>query len=204
MVEKCARNPSNPIRHDEVGKYKHARRHPQLCFLVAGFRIDYLDRPTGRRVVMGRAQDTGVKRRGSRSPSASPASSHRSRSPEMGARSVSDEELPERSTIKKFKRDSRSSTPPVTPIAGRTVHGPFGSYLSSNDTASIRDTNDLMVLCEQLNVSASKTSQNAATVYPVQFLLKLHPYKARMHFLAGNPELVKSILGTYRRLHGRC
>ena len=167
---------------------------------LLGFRIDYLDRATVRRFVIVRPQDTTVKRRGSRSPSASPATSNRSRSPPIRARSVSDEELPERTTSKKFKRDSRS----LTPIAGRTVHGPFGSYLSSSDTASVHDVNDLMALCEQLNVSASRMSTSAATVYPVQFFLKSQAYNARMHFLAGNPKLVNSILGTYERMEGRC
>jgi RNA-binding protein 15 len=51
-----------------------------------------------------------------------------------------------------------------------------------------------MALCEKLNKSASKTNSNLSTVYSVQFILKSHAYDARMHFLAGNPQLANAVL----------
>jgi hypothetical protein len=52
-----------------------------------------------------------------------------------------------------------------------------------------------MILCEQLNSSATKNNIALATVYPVQFILKSHAYDARMHFLAGSPTLASLLLG---------
>jgi hypothetical protein len=184
-----------------------------VFYFLAGFRIDYLDRPTARRFVIVRPQDNTIKRRTSRSSSASSASSTHSRSPKTRVRSVSNDDQPENGTNKNFKRESRSPspaappptpppapkrrspTPPLIPVAGRSFYGPFGSYLSSNDTASINNMGDLMKLCEKLNLSALKTDANLSTVYPVQFILKSHAYDARMHFLAGNTNLANSLLG---------
>jgi hypothetical protein len=47
-----------------------------------------------------------------------------------------------------------------------------------------------MTLCEKLNSSA-----DSPTVYQVEFILKSHAYDARLHFLAGNPQLANAILG---------
>jgi hypothetical protein len=56
-----------------------------------------------------------------------------------------------------------------------------------------------MALCEKLNLAVSKTNANLSTAYPVQFILKSHAYDARMHFLAGSPNLANTILGKYDR-----
>jgi hypothetical protein len=152
-----------------------------MIFCLAGLRIDYLDRPTARRFVIVRPQDNTVKRRTSRSSSvASSASS---------TRSVSNDGQQENGGNKNFKQQYRSPSPSL-PKAGRTFYGPFGSYLSSDDTTNINNTSDLMTLCEKLNLSA-----DLPTVYSVQFILKSHAYDARMHFLAGNPKLANILLG---------
>ena len=52
-----------------------------------------------------------------------------------------------------------------------------------------------MILCEQLNASATQNNTALATVYPVQFILKSNGYDARMHFLAGSPALASLLLG---------
>ena len=39
-----------------------------------------------------------------------------------------------------------------------------------------------MILCEQLNSSATKNNTALSTVYPVQFILKSHAYDARHAF----------------------
>ena len=52
-----------------------------------------------------------------------------------------------------------------------------------------------MILCEQLNSSATESNTALATVYPVQFILKSHAYDARLHFLAGSPTLASLLLG---------
>lgn len=101
-------------------------------------------------------------------------------------------------TIKQRRSTDGSETPSLTvssPIAGRTFHGSLGSYLSSNDTANVNNLNDLMILCEQLNTSATKNNTALSTVYPVQFILKSHAYDARLHFLAGSPTLASILLG---------
>jgi RNA-binding protein 15 len=114
----------------------------------------------------------------------------------------------------KTETHSRSPTPPISnpikqrrstdhsetsslnpPVAGRTFYSPLGSYLSSKDTANITNINELMILCEQLNSSATKNNTALSTVYPVQFILKSHAYDARMHFLAGSPTLASLLLG---------
>lgn len=46
-----------------------------------------------------------------------------------------------------------------------------------------------MNFCERLNSSTSKSS-----IYPVQFNLKSRTYDARMHFIAGNPQLANDVL----------
>ena len=51
-----------------------------------------------------------------------------------------------------------------------------------------------MTFCEKLNSSATKNNPNSSTVYPVQFNLKSHAYDARMHFVAGSPQLVNTLL----------
>jgi hypothetical protein len=176
--------------------------------LSAGLRIDYLDRPTARRFVIVRPQDNTSKRRTSRSTSASSASSTRSRSSKGRVRSVSHEDQQENNPTKNFKRQSpsRSPSPPPTkrrspspPSVGHTFYPPYGSYLSSDDTTNINNITDLMALCEKFNLTASKTNANLSTAYPVQFILKSHAYDARMHFLAGSPNLANTILGKYDR-----
>lgn len=52
-----------------------------------------------------------------------------------------------------------------------------------------------MILCEQLNSSATKSNTALSTVYPVQFILKSNAYDARLHFLAGSPTLASILLG---------
>lgn len=165
--------------------------------ILAGLRIDYLDRPTTRRFVIVRPQDKPSKRRTSRSTSASSIMSTRSSKDRL--RSISQDELQEKKT---FIRQSRSPSPPPPPkrrslsppSAGRTFHGPFGTYFSSEDTANINNINDFMAFCEKLNTSATKTNPNSSTVYPVQFNLKSHAYEARMHFVAGSPQLANALL----------
>ncbi len=175
----------------------------------AGLRIDYLDRPTARRFVIVRPQDNTSKRRTSRSTSASSASSTRSRSSKGRVRSVSHEDQQENNPTKNFKRQSPSRSPspppptkrrsPSPPSVGHTFYPPYGSYLSSDDTTNINNITDLMALCEKFNLTASKTNANLSTAYPVQFILKSHAYDARMHFLAGSPNLANVILGKYDR-----
>ncbi|CAF3848955.1 unnamed protein product, partial [Rotaria magnacalcarata] len=100
--------------------------------------------------------------------------------------------------IKQRRSTDRSESPPLTnqaPIAGRTFHGLLGSYLSQDDTANVNNLNELMILCEQLNASATKSNTALSTVYPVQFILKSHAYDARLHFLAGSPTLASILLG---------
>ncbi|CAF3628194.1 unnamed protein product [Rotaria socialis] len=100
--------------------------------------------------------------------------------------------------IKQRRSTDRSDSPPLisqAPIAGRTFHGLLGSYLSPNDTANVNNLNELMILCEQLNASATKSNTALSTVYPVQFILKSHAYDARLHFLAGSPTLASILLG---------
>jgi len=178
--------------------------------LSAGLRIDYLDRPTARRFVIVRPQDNTSKRRTSRSTSASSASSTRSRSSKGRVRSVSHEDQQENNPTKNFKRQSPSRSPsppppptkrrsPSPPSVGHTFYPPYGSYLSSDDTTNINNITDLMALCEKFNLTASKTNANLSTAYPVQFILKSHAYDARMHFLAGSPNLANVILGKYNR-----
>ncbi|CAF2987630.1 unnamed protein product [Rotaria sp. Silwood2] len=169
----------------------------------AGLRIDYLDRPTARRFVIVRPQDNTSKRRTSRSSSASSASSTRTRSSKDRVRSVSNDDQRENGTNKNFKRQSHSRSPSTPsrnkrqslspPVVEHHFYGPFGSYLSSDDTTNINNINDLMTLCDKFN--SNKTNTNLTTVYSVQFILKSHAYDARMHFLAGNPNLVNAILG---------
>jgi hypothetical protein len=196
-----------------------------MMSFLAGFRIDYLDRPTARRFVIVRPQQQqqSSNRHESRSPSNSPSHhSSAASSKQERARSTSNDlnndEQPETNLIENLKTEthSRSPTPPIlniikqrrstdhsqtasftdaSPIAGRTFHGPLGSYLSSTDTANVHNTSELMILCEQLNSSATKHNTALATVYPVQFILKSHAYDARMHFLAGSPTLASILLG---------
>ncbi|CAF0826624.1 unnamed protein product [Adineta steineri] len=100
--------------------------------------------------------------------------------------------------IKERRSTDRSETSSLvdsSPLAGRTFHGALGSYLSPTDTANINNLNELMILCEQLNASATQSNTALSTVYPVQFILKSHAYDARMHFLAGSPTLTSLLLG---------
>ena len=187
-----------------------------------GFRIDYLDHPTSRRFVIVRPQQKSSNRHESPSPSAasrsrrsSSASSTQHRSPSP-SKNLDHEEPPENNLTEEFKTEihSPSPTPPIPtpikqrrstdhsqtsslgpPVAGRTFHSPLGSYLSSQDTANITNLNELMILCEQLNSSATKNNTALSTVYPVQFNLKSHAYDARIHFLAGSPVLASVLLG---------
>lgn len=102
--------------------------------------------------------------------------------------------------IKQRRSTDGSQTPSladISPVAGRTFHGPLGSYLSAIDTADITSVNSLMILCEQLNASATQNNTALSTVYPVQFILKSHAYDARMHFLAGSSTLASILLGIY-------
>ncbi|CAF1112933.1 unnamed protein product [Adineta steineri] len=178
----------------------------------AGLRIDYLDRPNARRFVIVRPQDNTTKPRTSRSSSASSASSVHSRTSKDRVRSVSHDDQQENNTNKNSKRQSsrsRSRSPltppppaptskrrsPSPPTAGQTFYGPYGSYLSSDDTNNINNISDLMTFCEKLNTSVLKNNTNSSTAYPVQFILKSHAYDARMHFLAGSPNLANTILG---------
>lgn len=104
------------------------------------------------------------------------------------------------SVIKQRRSTDHSESqvlPNPSPIAGRTFYGALGSYLSTNDTANVNNLNDLMILCEQLNSSATKSNTALSTVYPVQFILKSHAYDARLHFLAGSPTLASILLGIY-------
>lgn len=167
-----------------------------MFFIVAGLRIDYLDRPTARRFVIVRPQDNTTKRRTSRSSSVSSASSIQSGSSKGRVRSVSNDDQQDNSLNKSStKRQSQSRSPSpkrrslTPPFAGNTFYGPYGSYLAPDDTANVNNISDLMTLCEKLNSTASKTA------YSVQFILKSHAYEARMHFLAGNPNLANTVLG---------
>ncbi|UJR09104.1 hypothetical protein I4U23_013351 [Adineta vaga] len=188
------------------GRKVRSEADPSDLVRRAGLRIDYLDRPTARRFVIVRPQDNTVKQRTSRSSSASSASSARSRSSKDRARSVSHDDEQDMNTNKNFKRQSHSRSPvspplppppakrrsPSPPAAGQTFYSPYGSYLSSDDTNNINNVNELMTLCEKLN---TKSKNNVSTAYSVQFILKTHAYDARMHFLAGNPNLANDILG---------
>jgi hypothetical protein len=101
--------------------------------------------------------------------------------------------------IKQRRSTDHSQTSSLTnlhsPVAGRTFYSPLGSYLSASDTANINNINELMILCEELNSSATKSNTALSTVYPVQFILKSNAYDARMHFLAGSPTLASILLG---------
>jgi hypothetical protein len=205
MEEKYELNLVNPIQHGVVINSSFTLNFFSIIVLfLAGLRIDYLDRPTARRFVIVRPQDNTTKRRTSRSSSASSASSTHSGSSKGRVRSVSNDDPPETTTNKISKRQShsRSPSPPPTkrrslspPVVGHTFYGPYGSYLSPDDTTNINNISDLMTLCEKLNVSASKT--NAGTAYSVQFILKSHAYDARMHFLAGSPNIANAVLGKF-------
>ena len=213
-------------------------RHPQHHAMVrkqdkilstisflAGFRIDFLDRPTSRRFVIVRPQPKPSTRRDTRSLShspsrhSSPASSTKDHAHSPINNIANDEQaednLPENlkaethsrsptppilNTIKQRRSTDHSQTPSLTnssPIAGRNFYSPLGSYLSSTDTENVNNINELMILCEQLNSSATKSNTALSTVYPVQFILKSHAYDARMHFLAGSPTLASILLGEY-------
>ena len=185
-----------------------------------GLRIDYLDRPIARRLVNPRLAQKSITRQQSRSPShhSSPASSteHRERSlfnhsnPDQALENPSDEQIkiethsrsptpPIANSIKQRRSTEHSETAPITieppPIAGRTFYSPLGSYLSDNDVVNVTNIHELMILCEQLNASATRSNTALSTVYPVQFILKSTAYDARMHFLAGSPTLASILLG---------
>ena len=184
--------------------------------LSRGLRIDFLERPIPRRSGITRPQPKATTRQESQSPSSSPSSSRHSSSPSVHANADqtlepnTDEQMklethsrsptpPISNGIKQRRSTDRSETPPITidppPIAGRTFYSPLGSYLSANDLADVTNINELMILCEQLNASATKSNTALSTVYPVQFILKSHAYEARMHFLAGSPTLASILLG---------
>jgi len=191
-----------------------------MISFLTGFHIDYYDRPPVRRRIINRSQQNSSNRRESRSLSnshsrKSSSASDRSRS---ASHNIDNNEQPEDNIPENLKTETHSPTPPIlnpikqrrstdrsqtpplensSPIAGRTFHGPLGSYLSSHDTSNINNTNELMILCEQLNSSATKSNTALSTVYPVQFILKSHAYDARMHFLAGSPTLASLLLGIY-------
>lgn len=214
-------NTSPSLRHGK--KIKLIKIH---IFLVTGFRIDFLDRPTSRRFVIVRPQTKPSNRHESRSSSeshsyrsssASSTQNHaKSPSNDLNHNEQTDNNLTEDvkaethsrsptppilNPIKQRRSTERSETPSLTnltsPIAGRTFYGPLGSYLSSKDTTNVNNINELMILCEQLNSSATKSNTALSTVYPVQFILKSHAYDARMHFLAGSPTLASILLGNY-------
>jgi hypothetical protein len=178
-----------------------------------------LDRPTSRRFVIVRPQHNTSNRRDSRSSSSS-NSRHSSASPvEDRVHSPSNEVAhdeqhenikteshsppptpPILNTIKQRRSTDRSESPLLPnslPIAGRTFYSPLGSYISPKDTENISNLNELMILCEQLNASATKSNTALSTVYPVQFILKSRAYDSRMHFLAGSPTLASLSLGIY-------
>ncbi|CAF1589469.1 unnamed protein product, partial [Adineta ricciae] len=188
-----------------------------------GFHIDYYDRSAVVRRFISQLAQNSSNRRESRSSSKS--SSHKSSSTSRSSsrsRSQSNHPEPVEQTediaIENVKTEthSRSPTPSIanpikqrrstdgsqtpsladmSPVAGRTFHGPLGSYLSATHTADITSVNSLMVLCEQLNSSATQNNTALSTVYPVQFILKSHAYDARMHFLAGSSTLASILLG---------
>ena len=184
--------------------------------LSRGLRIDFLERPIPRRSGITRPQSKATTRPESQSRSSSPSPSRHSSSPSVHANADqtlepnTDEQMklethsrsptpPISNGIKQRRSTDRSETPPITidppPIAGRTFYSPLGSYLSANDLADVTNINELMILCEQLNASATKSNTALSTVYPVQFILKSHAYEARMHFLAGSPTLASILLG---------
>ena len=193
--------------------------------IVLGFHIDYYDRSAVVRRFISQLAQNSSNRRESRSSSKS--SSHKSSSTSRSSsrsRSQSSHPEPVEQTkdiaIENVKTEthSRSPTPSIanpikqrrstdgsqtpslsdtSPVAGRTFHGPLGSYLSATHTADITSVNSLMVLCEQLNSSATQNNTALSTVYPVQFILKSHAYDARMHFLAGSSTLASILLGIY-------
>ncbi|UJR37082.1 hypothetical protein I4U23_029786 [Adineta vaga] len=201
-----------------------SKQSDSMTLSSEGFHIDYYDRSTIVRRFINRLVQSIPNRRESRSSSKSSShksssesrASTRSRSPsnhpdtteqnndtnaienvktETHSRSPTP---PIANTIKQRRSTDRSETPSLTglsPVAGRTFHGPLGSYLSTNDTTNINNVNALMVLCEQLNSSATQNNTALSTVYPVQFVLKSHAYDARMHFLAGSPTLASLLLG---------
>lgn len=140
---------------------------------LAGIRIDYLDRPTARRFVIVRPQDKPSKRRTSRSSSASSIESRRSSKDRT--RSISQDDI---ETLK---------PPAYAPSLGRTFYGPLGSYFSTNDANYLTNINELINFCDKL-------SSKPSSIYPVQFNLKSHAYDARMHFIAGSPQLASDVL----------
>lgn len=158
---------------------------------LAGLRIDYLDRPTARRFVIVRPQETAVsssKRRGSRSSSVS------------SRRSASPDESPRKNSKRAASSASRSPSPtkrrsPSPSMVGRASHGPFGSYLSAHDTTNINSINEFIELTEKFHPSSNKGKEATFPVlYPVWFILKSHAYAAQLHFIAGNPSLAKKLL----------
>ena len=208
-------NRTHRLRHAAVRRTNTANLSSRAFSLCLGFRIDYLDRPTNRRVVMVRRQPKSPSL--SRSPSPASSSSvpeDRSRSPSHDPEQVDDSSIadvkpetrsrsptpppPLLSSIKERRSTDRSSISPeldLVPIAGRTFYSPVGSYLSTKDTIHIHRMPDLMLLCEKLNLAATTNSTALATVYPVQFFLKSNAYDARLHFLAGSPTLASVLLG---------
>ncbi|CAF0777633.1 unnamed protein product [Didymodactylos carnosus] len=92
-------------------------------------------------------------------------------------------------TKRQRNKRERSSSP------GRTTYGPFSVYISPHATSNLTKMNDFIILCEQLNEESVQSTKSLSTVYPVQFLLKSHHYDARMHFLAGNPQICVNVLG---------
>ena len=164
--------------------------------------MDYLDRPTTRRFVIVRPQDKPTKRRTSRSSSASSVES--APSSKGRTRSISQDDVQEKKTLK--RQSSSPATPPPPPppppqpskrrspsppSIGRTFYGPFGSYFSTDDAANVINIDELINFCEKLSTTKS------SSVYPVQFNLKSHAYDARMHFMAGSPQLANDVLRQY-------
>lgn len=145
-----------------------------------GLRIDYLDRPTARRFVIVRPQDnTTPKDRASRSTSHS---------------SISNDDVHEPKSSNQISRspspiDERSPSPAPS-VVGQTFAGPLGTYLSPQDAEHVTNINDLFKLCDKLVKSNTKYT----SIFPVEFVLKSHAYEARLHFLAGNPQLAEKIL----------
>ena len=98
------------------------------------------------------------------------------------------------------RRTSRSSSErELSPVVkrrspSRVVHGPFASFLSSDETNDVASIDELIERCETLHRTA--TNEPFPLLYPVQFNLKSHAYPVRLCFLAGNPNLAKKLLFT--------
>ena len=172
-------------------------------FVRVGLRIDFLDRTPAKHSTADRPRQRSSTHNRSRS-SASTTSARSLQHVEPIENIKSERQSPATvislpGSVKHRRSTDRSSNAslydPTIPIAGRTFHLPIGSYLSSKETEHVKTLNELMILCEELNSSATKSNTALSTVYPVQFHLKSDVYDARLHFLAGSPTLASVLLG---------